>query len=152
MVLCSCSLRYQMNNCCLCMICLLSDGSLANNGVKTEAFSTPRRGTGPPIKNVKIRINPGDFNIKFIDGVTSTDTVSMLKQMIQEEASRLSVHSVKEGEDKASSGVVNISSNARKIPLCPVQNQRIMYMGRELKNNEARYITMAVLIYSIVNE
>ena len=105
---------------------------------------TPRKGTGPPIKNVKIRINPGDYNIKFANGVTATDTVAMLKQLIYEETlneakakTALSENSSFNNEDPtADTHATNISSNNRQIPLCPVEDQRIMFLGRELRNNE----------------
>jgi hypothetical protein len=100
---------------------------------------------GKPLANVKVRINPGDFNVKLTDVLTTSDTVLTLKKLIFEMTSP-KVEDATVGEEDADSsaniqtvnkkGTSNTSNNGRELPVCPVERQRVMFVGKELKNTD----------------
>ena len=189
---------------------------------------TPRNTSGARLRNIKIRINPGDYNILFEDVLYASDTVRTLKTLVHEHTSaaaaaagaaavtagggqNLFLTPVKEkqavegmaaptptagtaavggavpdpsanatatsadvnmsatlsalagpGEThdctvlegggsstpplltsgthtpplQMSPGVLNTSSNNRPVPVCTAGRQRVMFLGRELKDQE----------------
>lgn len=67
--------------------------------------------TGTPVK-LKVRINPGDINMLIT--VSSNDTIKDLKRAIQE---------------------YSVEAKSTGIPFCDENRQRVMLMGKELKNH-----------------
>jgi len=84
---------------------------------------------------VKVRINPGDYNVKLTNVLMTSDTVLTLKNHICEMTTKSEEITQKEEED-SKAGSANLSNNGREIPPCAVERQRVMFVGKELKNHE----------------
>lgn len=90
----------------------LTEGNQAVELVAVEV-SKKDKGTGSPVK-LKVRVNPGDINMQI--NVSSNDTILDVKRAVQEYS-------------------VVAQSKEASIPFCDENRQRIMFMGKELKNN-----------------
>lgn len=82
----------------------------SNTKTKPAAVTQPMK--------IKIRINPGDFNLQVTDVLTS-DSVLNLKRVVRRQS--VEARATAENEKFA-------------IPICDESRQRIMYMGRELSD------------------
>lgn len=92
---------------------------------------------GEPLSTVKVRINPGDYNVKLTNILTTTDTVLTLKNHIRELTTPCEDPTVQEDDTtNMKRGAANTSNNGRELPPCPVERQRVMFCGKELKNHE----------------
>lgn len=76
-------------------------------------ISKKDKGTGSPVK-LKVRVNPGDINMQI--NVSSLDTILDVKRAVQEYS-------------------ITAQTKDASIPFCDETRQRIMFMGKELKNN-----------------
>lgn len=88
----------------------------ANNNTK----GTPNKkktNTGPG-KPLKLNIRICDINI-LLENATTTDSILELKQLIFDKTKEL-----------------ENTNNGKKIPNCTVQRQRLMFMGKELKDHQ----------------
>lgn len=90
----------------------LTEGNQAVELVAVEV-SKKDKGTGSPVK-LKVRVNPGDINMQI--NVSSNDTILDVKRAVQEYS-------------------VVAQSKEASIPFCDENRQRIMFMGKELKNS-----------------
>lgn len=73
----------------------------------------------PAPLSVKVRVNPGDFNM--LIGASTTNTVAEFKKMVQ---------------DKSIERQVEKQQTSESSPLCDENLQRIIFMGRELQNTQ----------------
>jgi hypothetical protein len=80
----------------------------------TEIASIPKSHNEIDL-HLKVRVNPGDHNM--IVDIYSRDTIGILKQRILEKSMELS---------NAPGGFV---------PICAISRQRMMFMGKEMKND-----------------
>lgn len=100
--------------------------TIPNNVVDTSKIAGGDKRTVTPAKNIKseaitlkIRVNPGDYNMSV--SVNTANTIAELKAAISTEASRLTSE---EGNSFSC--------------LCAEQRQRLIFLGKELKN--AQYL------------
>lgn len=116
------------------VFCYVHPSDVSETDEKTSTNSGSDRkpvGKGKPLPCVRVRINPGDYNVKLLDKLTTANTVLELKTCIFEETS--ADQTLKpDGEEDS----MNTSSLGRLPPVCAVDRQRVMFVGKELKNGD----------------
>jgi len=85
-----------------------TDGSMSNSASDP---TLKKARAGNPI-NIKVRINPGDFS--FVVECFSSDNIATFKKVVCE----------------------HTATTNGTIPVCDDTRQRVMFMGKELKNNQ----------------
>lgn len=97
---------------------LTDERAMANMNKQSSSSKTVKVIEAAPL-SVKVRVNPGDFNM--LIGASTTNTVAEFKKIVQD----------KSIERQAEKLLASETS-----PVCDENCQRIMFMGRELQNTQ----------------
>jgi hypothetical protein len=106
--------------------------------------------TGTAVK-LKVRINPGDLNMSVT--VYTDDTVAHLKRAIQQQSLEvreigISCRDVEPPSfmDRCVSNFLQAREKIPSTPVCDESRQRIMFMGKELQNNNVSCLLMSLFV------
>ena len=101
---------------------------------KSQKSAPAPIGKGDPIQVVKIRINPGDHNLHLQNKLTTADTILTLKTKVFEETTV--ADPTQDDDSFVPSAEATAHNSGRPYPVCAVGRQRVMFLGKELRDSE----------------